>query len=52
MSYKTYCCSSDSGPVPPASPLGSLQPDLYQRRDGPVFLSARRYNKTLLIKYY
>ncbi|XP_018362250.1 PREDICTED: synaptotagmin-5 [Trachymyrmex cornetzi] len=39
--------SSDSGPVPPASPLGSLQPDLYQRRDGPVFLSARRTGKHL-----
>ncbi|KYQ55856.1 Synaptotagmin-C [Trachymyrmex zeteki] len=39
--------SSDSGPVPPASPLGSLQPDLYQRHDGPVFLSARRTGKHL-----
>lgn len=39
--------SSDGGPVPPASPLGSLQPDLYQRRDGPVFLSARRTGKHL-----
>ncbi|XP_072751100.1 synaptotagmin-5 isoform X2 [Anoplolepis gracilipes] len=38
---------SDGGPVPPASPLGSLQPDLYQRRDGPVFLSARRTGKQL-----
>lgn len=37
--------SSDGGPIPPASPLGSLQPDLYQRRDGPVFLSARRTGK-------
>ncbi|XP_011870494.1 PREDICTED: synaptotagmin-5 isoform X1 [Vollenhovia emeryi] len=39
--------SSDGGPIPPASPLGSLQPDLYQRRDGPVFLSARRTGKHL-----
>ncbi|XP_070169698.1 synaptotagmin-5 isoform X2 [Polyergus mexicanus] len=38
---------SDGGPIPPASPLGSLQPDLYQRRDGPVFLSARRTGKQL-----
>ncbi|XP_011641008.1 synaptotagmin-5 isoform X2 [Pogonomyrmex barbatus] len=38
---------SDGGPMPPASPLGSLQPDLYQRRDGPVFLSARRTGKHL-----
>jgi len=38
-----YFCSNDGSPIPPASPLGSLQPDLYQRRDGPVFLSARRY---------
>nr|XP_050860857.1 synaptotagmin-6 isoform X2 [Vespula vulgaris]XP_050860858.1 synaptotagmin-6 isoform X2 [Vespula vulgaris] len=38
---------SDGGPAPPASPLGSLQPDLYQRRDGPVFLSARRTGKSL-----
>ncbi|XP_012528908.1 synaptotagmin-5 isoform X1 [Monomorium pharaonis] len=39
--------SSEGGPIPPASPLGSLQPDLYQRRDGPVFLSARRTGKHL-----
>ncbi|KAL6422249.1 hypothetical protein ACFW04_010923 [Cataglyphis niger] len=39
--------SSDGGPIPPASPLGSLQPDLYQKRDGPVFLSARRTGKQL-----
>ncbi|KAI4484076.1 hypothetical protein M0804_007532 [Polistes exclamans] len=38
---------SDGGPAPPASPLGSLQPDLYQRRDGPVFLNARRTGKSL-----
>ncbi|XP_026824177.1 synaptotagmin-6 isoform X2 [Ooceraea biroi] len=37
--------SSEGGLIPPASPLGSLQPDLYQRRDGPVFLSARRTGK-------
>lgn len=28
----------NGGPVPPASPLGALQPDLYQRQDGPLFL--------------
>lgn len=39
--------SSEGGPAPPSSPLGSLQPDLYQRRDGPIFLSARRTGKTL-----
>lgn len=33
--------SDVAGPAPPASPLGSLQPDLYQRRDGPLFLSAQ-----------
>ncbi|XP_018397472.1 PREDICTED: synaptotagmin-5 [Cyphomyrmex costatus] len=32
------CISSDVSPMPPASPLGSLQPDLYQKR--PVFLCA------------
>ncbi|XP_034952101.1 synaptotagmin-5 isoform X2 [Chelonus insularis] len=31
---------SDGGPTAPASPLGSLQPDLYQRQDGPFFLNA------------
>lgn len=36
-----YC--SDGGPPPPASPLGSIQPDLYQRRDGPLYLKARGY---------
>ncbi|XP_063988446.1 synaptotagmin-1 isoform X2 [Diachasmimorpha longicaudata] len=39
-------CLSDGGPAPPASPLGSLQPDLYQRRDGPLFLSAQRTDQT------
>ncbi|GLV35762.1 Synaptotagmin beta [Carabus blaptoides fortunei] len=28
----------DNGPAPPASPLGAIQPDLYQRQDGPLFL--------------
>ncbi|KAB0798857.1 hypothetical protein PPYR_06737 [Photinus pyralis] len=27
------------GPAPPASPLGAIQPDLYTRQDGPLFLS-------------
>lgn len=53
MRYSLFFNSSDGGPIPPASPLGSLQPDLYQRRDGPVFLSARRYiMKTLLVKLH
>ncbi|KAF2901710.1 hypothetical protein ILUMI_04471, partial [Ignelater luminosus] len=26
------------GPAPPASPLGAIQPDLYTRQDGPLFL--------------
>ncbi|XP_012215240.1 synaptotagmin-6 isoform X1 [Linepithema humile] len=39
--------SSDGGPIPPASPLGSLQPDLYQRRDVCVFLNAHRTGKYL-----
>ncbi|XP_074097333.1 synaptotagmin beta isoform X2 [Cotesia typhae] len=38
---------SDGSPAPPASPLGSLQPDLYLRRDGPLFLSARRTGKCM-----
>ncbi|XP_033214008.1 synaptotagmin-6, partial [Belonocnema kinseyi] len=38
---------SDRALGPPASPLGSLQPDLYLRRDGPVFLDARRSGKSL-----
>lgn len=32
-------CAFASDP-PPASPLGALQPDLYQRREGPLFLDA------------
>ena len=37
-----------SEPVaPPASPLGALQPDLYQRRDGPLFLGSRRSGPSL-----
>ncbi|XP_044730037.1 synaptotagmin-5 [Chrysoperla carnea] len=31
--------SMDCGPLPPASPLGALQPDLYNKRDGPLFLN-------------
>lgn len=27
---------------PPPSPLGTLQPDLYQKREGPVFLHGQR----------
>ncbi|XP_034171704.1 synaptotagmin beta isoform X2 [Osmia lignaria lignaria] len=38
---------SDGGPPPPASPLGSIQPDLYQRRDGPLYLKARGHGKSL-----
>ncbi|XP_017754708.1 PREDICTED: synaptotagmin-5 [Eufriesea mexicana] len=38
---------SDGGPPPPASPLGSIQPDLYQRRDGPIHLKARGNGKSL-----
>ena len=33
--------------APPASPLGALQPDLYQRRDGPLFLSSRTSGRSL-----
>ncbi|XP_047112001.1 synaptotagmin-5, partial [Schistocerca piceifrons] len=32
---------------PPASPLGALQPDLYARRDGPLFLDARTRGRSL-----
>ncbi|XP_068082352.1 synaptotagmin-5 [Anabrus simplex] len=34
-------------PGPPASPLGALQPDLYQRRDGPLFLGNQRGGPSL-----
>ncbi|CAB0034043.1 unnamed protein product [Trichogramma brassicae] len=34
----SFSLSTDGG-LPPASPLGALQPDLYQRRDQPLFLS-------------
>ncbi|XP_043520329.1 synaptotagmin-5 isoform X1 [Frieseomelitta varia] len=39
--------ASEGGPQPPASPLGSIQPDLYQRRDGPIYLKARVNGKSL-----
>ncbi|XP_017892804.1 synaptotagmin-5 isoform X2 [Ceratina calcarata] len=38
---------SESGPLPPASPLGSIQPDLYQRRDGPIYLKTNGNGKSL-----
>lgn len=40
--------SIDCGPAPPASPLGVLQPDLYNKREGPLFLgNAGRTGQTL-----
>ncbi|XP_069679365.1 synaptotagmin-5 [Periplaneta americana] len=36
-----------SEPAPPASPLGALQPDLYQRRDGPLFLGCPNSGQSL-----
>lgn len=39
----TFCCWKLLGIDPgcgPASPLGALQPDLYQRPDGPIYLTA------------
>lgn len=27
-----------AAPAPPASPLGAIQPDLYTRQDGPLFI--------------
>ncbi|XP_076641260.1 synaptotagmin beta [Halictus rubicundus] len=38
---------SEGGPQPPASPLGSLQPDLYQARNGPIFLKSMGNGKSL-----
>ncbi|CAL7936423.1 unnamed protein product [Xylocopa violacea] len=38
---------SEGGPPPPASPLGSIQPDLYQRRDGPIYLKLQGNGKSL-----
>ncbi|XP_012261413.2 synaptotagmin-5 isoform X2 [Athalia rosae] len=38
---------SDGGPALPASPLGSLQPDLYPRRDGPLVINTRRSGPNL-----
>ncbi|XP_043520333.1 synaptotagmin-5 isoform X2 [Frieseomelitta varia] len=46
-SYPPSRSSSEGGPQPPASPLGSIQPDLYQRRDGPIYLKARVNGKSL-----
>jgi len=33
--------------APPASPLGALEPELYQRRDGPLFLGSRTSGPSL-----
>lgn len=38
----------NGGPIPPASPLGALQPDLYQRQDGPLFLGSKSRNGSSL----
>lgn len=29
---------NSGAPIPPASPLGAIQPDLYTRKDGPLFI--------------
>ncbi|XP_046395716.1 uncharacterized protein LOC124162979 [Ischnura elegans] len=34
--------ASSTPPAPPASPLGALQPSLYARKDGPLFLGKPR----------
>lgn len=35
------CIGGDSSCGPgPASPLGALQPDLYQRNEGPIYINA------------
>ncbi|XP_076675748.1 synaptotagmin beta isoform X2 [Andrena cerasifolii] len=39
--------SGSDGPPPPASPLGTIQPDLYQRRDGPIYLKTNGSGKSL-----
>lgn len=31
---------TEAGAPGPASPLGALQPDLYQRQEGPVYITA------------
>ncbi|XP_058807673.1 synaptotagmin-5 isoform X1 [Phymastichus coffea] len=38
----SFSAACSDGSAPPASPLGALQPDLYQRRDQPLFLSSGR----------
>ncbi|XP_076375786.1 synaptotagmin beta isoform X2 [Megalopta genalis] len=38
---------SEGGPQPPASPLGSIQPDLYLPRNGPIFLKSLGNGKSL-----
>ncbi|KAL0268764.1 UNVERIFIED_CONTAM: hypothetical protein PYX00_010581 [Menopon gallinae] len=31
---------SSESPIPPSSPLGAIQPDLYTKKEGPLFLSS------------
>ena len=50
--YALFLHNSEGGPPPPASPLGSIQPDLYQRRDGPIYLKARGYVQDISISKY
>ncbi|XP_076375788.1 synaptotagmin beta isoform X3 [Megalopta genalis] len=46
-SYPPSRSSSEGGPQPPASPLGSIQPDLYLPRNGPIFLKSLGNGKSL-----
>ncbi|XP_031777994.1 synaptotagmin-6 isoform X1 [Nasonia vitripennis] len=47
----SFCAGQigDGNSAPPASPIGTIRPDLYTRRDGPLFLSnsTRRSGKSL-----
>ncbi|XP_050498329.1 synaptotagmin-6 [Diabrotica virgifera virgifera] len=45
--HRTVTVPDTTGVPPPASPLGAIQPDLYLRKDGPLFIAAPKSSPSL-----
>nr|XP_023016151.1 synaptotagmin-5 [Leptinotarsa decemlineata] len=44
--HRTVVPEASSTTAPPASPLGAIQPDLYLRKDGPLFIGSSNKSNT------
>ncbi|CAG9860369.1 unnamed protein product [Phyllotreta striolata] len=45
--HRTVTVPDSSAAAPPASPLGAIQPDLYLKKDGPLFISVPKESPSL-----